>query len=86
MRPALEVVPRVSRKTSASSTSRIASHLLARLKSFSRLRSARDAFNPISATLTMKRGFPVASAIVSAVSVFPTPGGPISCQKSVRER
>ena len=70
-------MPRVSRNTSASSTRRIASHLLARLNSFSRLRSAREALSPISATLTMKSGFPVASAMVSAVSVFPTPGGPI---------
>ena len=41
---------------------------MARLKSFSRFFSAREASSPISATLTTKSGFPVASAIVSAVS------------------
>ncbi len=56
--------------------SRIACHEVARENILARFASTCLALVPTSATLTENRGFRVASAMVSAVDVLPTPGGP----------
>lgn len=63
----------------------MACHLVAKEKILDRFDSTCLACVPTSATLTEKRGFFVAIAIVSAVEVFPTPGGPGQWTKSVGE-
>jgi hypothetical protein len=55
---------------------RIACHVVAKENILDKLNSTRRALVPTSATLIEKRGLPVERAIVSAVDVFPTPGGP----------
>jgi hypothetical protein len=64
---------------------RTASQDWASLNNLSRLLSAFSALVPISATPTEKSGFPVAIATVSAVRVFPTPGGPSPLNQSPGE-
>ena len=55
---------------------RIACHEDANANNFARLASTCLALVPTSATLIGNRGFRAAIATVSAVDVFPTPGGP----------
>lgn len=65
----------------------MACHLVARANILARLDSTFLALVPTSATLTENNGFCVAVAIVSAVDVLPTPGGPRSCVRTcVRRR
>lgn len=63
----------------------MACHLAANAKILARFDSTCLACVPTSATLTGKSGFLVALAIVSAVEVFPTPGGPIQWPKACQE-
>ena len=56
--------------------SKIACHEVAKAKILDRLDSTFLALVPTSATLMENKGFFAATAIVSAVDVLPTPGGP----------
>lgn len=63
--------------------SRIACQEVAKAKILARLDSTCLASVPTSATLILNNGFRAASAIVSAVDVLPTPGGPYEFEKDV---
>lgn len=55
---------------------RMACHEVAKANILARLDSTFLALVPTSATLMANNGFRAAIATVSAVEVFPTPGGP----------
>lgn len=63
---------------------RIACHAVASAKILDRLNSTFVALVPTSATLIENNGLRVATAMVSAVDVLPTPGGPVHGNGDIR--